>query len=389
MNRRYYFLFLFLILFFSGVNSQDIRIGLFQDKLVKSFTFHCINGVYNLSDGNNNQFVLKQGDILFIRINEKEIKLNNGISEIGSYQKLLFHDAQLDGKFSIKLIDPVFGSRNYSGDLEVEVKHQLLSMILRLDFEKYLAGVVETEAGPGAPYEFFKAQSVLCRTYALKYWNKHLEEGFNLCDNTHCQAFNGVSDQNPEIQKAVMATYKLVVTDQFSDLIIPVFHSNSGGETQRASSVWPTQPDYLQAMIDPFSKDQPNYSWQKSINVNDWIAYLESKNISVKDAGLNQLLIRQEHRKANFILNNDTLSLAQIRNDLGLRSGFFSMFLQGDKIIINGKGYGHGIGLSQEGAMEMAREGYDFRDILRYYYFNVLIKNMDDIPQRLVPKGFE
>jgi stage II sporulation protein D len=145
----------------------------------------------------------------------------------------------------------------------------------------------------------------------------------------------------------------------------------------------------LQAMIDPFSKDQPNYSWQKIINANDWIAYLESKNISVKDAGLNQLLIKQEHRKTNFILNEDTLSLSQIRNDLGLRSGFFSMFLQGDKIIINGKGYGHGIGLSQEGAMQMVREGYNFNDVLRFYYFNVLIKNIDDIPQRLVPEEFE
>jgi stage II sporulation protein D len=389
MIRKYCLFISFIVLVFPATKAQDIRIGLFQHKLVKTITFHCTSGEYQLSDGSGKHFVLNRGDMLFITIKDDEINLNDGMSDLGSYPYLFFHDLRLDGKFSLKLIDPLLGSRNYSGELEIKVKNKLLSLILQLNFEKYLAGAVETEAGPGAPSEFYKAQSVLCRTYAIKYWNKHKVEGFNLCDDIHCQAFNGISDQNPEIQKAVMATYKLVVTDQFSDLIIPVFHSNSGGETQRASAVWPTQPDYLQAMIDPFSKDQPNYSWQKIINANDWIAYLESKNISVKDAGLNQLLIKQEHRKTNFILNEDTLSLSQIRNDLGLRSGFFSMFLQGDKIIINGKGYGHGIGLSQEGAMQMVREGYNFSDVLRFYYFNVLIKNIDDIPQRLVPEEFE
>lgn len=390
MIKKYYLLIFSLIsLMIPDIHAQEIRIGLFQDKLVKAFTFHCTRGEYHLSDGDDKQFVMHAGDMLFITLQNDKISLNDGISDLGTFQALFFDDAYLDGKFSIKLINPVLESRNYAGDLELKVEHGLFSMILQLDFEEYLAGVVETEAGPGAPVEFFKAQSVLCRTYALKYWKKHESQGFNLCDGIHCQAFKGISDRNPEIQKAVFATYKLVVTDRISELIIPVYHSNSGGETQRASAVWPTQPDYLQAMLDPFSKDQANYSWQKIINANDWMSYLESKKMPVKDADLTQLLIKQEHRRANFILNKDTLSLAQIRNDLNLRSTFFNMVLQGDKIIINGKGYGHGIGLSQEGAMQMAREGYSYSDILRFYYFDILIKNLDDIPQRLVPEGFE
>jgi stage II sporulation protein D len=78
----------------------------------------------------------------------------------------------------------------------------------------------------------------------------------------------------------------------------------------------------------------------------------------------------QPLRKKYFI---DTLTLRKIREDFNLKSTYFNIATEGDKVIFNGRGYGHGVGLSQEGAIEMAKEGKTFTEILDYYYPNTKI----------------
>jgi stage II sporulation protein D len=81
--------------------------------------------------------------------------------------------------------------------------------------------------------------------------------------------------------------------------------------------------------------------------------------------------------------------LADIRTDLELRSTFFTMEVKNDSILIHGKGYGHGVGMSQEGAMEMAKQGYSFSDILRFYFYNVKIIEMADARDPGLPETFK
>jgi stage II sporulation protein D len=142
-------------------------------------------------------------------------------------------------------------------------------------------------------------------------------------------------------------------------------------------------------VLDPFSEGLRSAKWEKSITRVEWKQYL-SKHCKSDISKLtdDQLLIRQDHRKKYFILVSDSILLADIRIELALRSAFFSMEIQKDSILIHGKGYGHGVGMSQEGAMEMARQGYSCSDILRFYFYNVQIVEIADVPDLGLPEGF-
>ena len=246
--------------------AQDIRVGLFYEKLVTAFTFHCTSGEYEVKADNESRFSLQAGDILYISLINDSIYVNDGSTNFGPYLDLKFKDTLLKGRCRIKVVEPTLEASDYAGDIEVGISHHTINLINELDFDRYLAGVVETEAGPVAPEEFYKAQAVLCRTYALRNWNRHAGEGFNLCDHTHCQAYNGLNEQNPDIYTAVLATHNIVVADSRHQLIMAAYHSNSGGETERSSDVWPVDHDYLQAIIDPFSKNQKHYQWKESLS---------------------------------------------------------------------------------------------------------------------------
>jgi stage II sporulation protein D len=110
--------------------------------------------------------------------------------------------------------------------LHIKLKNEQLLFVNDVNFEKYIAGVVEAEGGPNAPLEYFKTQAILCRTYAMKYYNKHLNEGFNLCDEVHCQAYKGRVSKNEDILKAAIETSGLVIVDQIYQLsllhILPI-----------------------------------------------------------------------------------------------------------------------------------------------------------------------
>lgn len=370
------------------LEAQKIRVGLFYDHLLNSFTFHCTSGNYIFISGSDTLLESGPGEIFFIEQTSGQITLRDGDTYYGTFPILRIKESVYESTCRLKAVQPVLNPESYTGNFNVNIVHGTIQIINELELDKYLAGVVEAESGPVAEDEFYKAQSVICRTYALKNWDRHISEGFNLCDETHCQVFHGISDENPDIVHAVLSTHKIVVTDQYSRLVDPVFHSNSGGETQRASDIWPTDHDYLQAIVDPFSKDQRNSKWQEQITMEEWLSYLKSKGFSLKKTEPSATLIEQPHRRKYLIVAKDTLSLSVIRQDMGLKSSFFDMVPQGDTIIFRGRGYGHGIGLSQEGAMEMAKEGFSYSDILQFYYNQVKILNIDELPRAELPVEF-
>ena len=78
-------------------------------------------------------------------------------------------------------------------------------------------------------------------------------------------------------------------------------------------------------------------------------------------------------RLSDYRVGTFSIPLMEIRTDLGLRSTFFSVKVEGDSVILNGRGYGHGVGLCQEGAMAMASKGFDFKKIIEFYYKGVVI----------------
>ena len=382
------YIFIYFSILFSTANAQVIRIGLMDDYLSEAFSFHCLEGSFELLGEGEELLTIEKGDMIFLRIQDGKILLNDGKNFSARFDDVKFSDSGLKSQFSIKMVKPMLETRYYEGEFEVSIKHDVFQLINILDFDRYLAGVVETEAGPGAPDEFFRVQAVLCRTYAVSNWNKHTLEGFDLCDNTHCQAFHGRNNENPDILEAVYSTHGIVIADKSYKLIDAVYHSNSGGQTQKSEGFWPEKKDYLLSILDPFSENQRNSVWEYTMDWELWKNYFVEMGVDLEEVDSLDLLIKQNYRKTFIEFDEDTIYLKNIRSDFGLKSAYFNVNLEGDKVLLKGKGYGHGLGLSQEGAMEMVRQGYSYKDVINYYYNDVMIRDLKDLPFNSIPEIF-
>ena len=119
----------------------------------------------------------------------------------------------------------------------------------------YIAGVSESESGKKDNIlEYYKVQAIICRTYALKNSGKHIKEGYNLCDQEHCQVYKGRCT-NPEILLAVSKTTGIIIVDRYNQPINAAFHANCGGQTLNSEDVWSKPLDYLKSVPDTFCRN--------------------------------------------------------------------------------------------------------------------------------------
>jgi stage II sporulation protein D len=124
--------------------------------------------------------------------------------------------------------------------------------------------------------------------------------------------------------------------------------------------------------------------WEKRISSEQWTSFFVSKyGPSYRNSDKQQKIrnLSQPQRMAYWVVDRDTIPTKLLRNHFKLRSSYFSVHPQegGDSVCLSGKGYGHGVGLSQEGAIQMVRSGYGFQEILQFYYQNVQIVKYADI----------
>jgi stage II sporulation protein D len=255
-------------------------------------------------------------------------------------------------------------------------------LVNRIDLEKYIAGVVQSEVfGSSNEVEFFKIQATISRTYCLANINRHSKDGYNLCDGVHCQSYKGRCT-NPDIMRGTYESFSDVVVDSNNKLISTAYHSNSGGITEDASNVWQVKVPYLRAIVDTFSIGAKNYEWKKAIPKQQWINFFISKyGDEYKNSETQEKIftLTQDKRISKWVIGDDTIPTKNIRDYFKLRSSFFSVEMQKDTVYLYGKGYGHGVGLSQEGAIQMVKMGYTYIDILRFYYRNVHIVKYTEI----------
>jgi len=273
-------------------------------------------------------------------------------------------------------------TRNYSGDLCCKSDLGTLLLVNTCVTESYIAGVVKAEGGSGRHQEYFKTQAVIARTYMYGHLNRHSLDGFDLCDDVHCQAFNGITDDSLII-RATLDTKDQVIIGPDSLPITAAFHSNCGGETLASENLWLRAYPYLKKVKDPYCISSRNSRWSKSISVRDWIDYLKRSGMPSAQADNAQLNFDQPVRMINYKAGSFTIPFNQIRTDLGLRSSFFSVKVKGDSVILSGRGYGHGAGLCQEGAIVMASKGFDYRKIIGFYYKVVTVRNFSTNEDKL------
>ncbi len=354
--------------------SEVINVGMFWDGRPKGSVISVARGSYTLVGDGKKMRDMSKSDVIQLSISGNLVKVSSMGMSLGTFGKLKLIRQSWGSSLNIKAVNPSYPRREYNDNLFVTVSRGKLKLVNNVYIEHYIAGVVEAESGIKEGFEYYKVQAIIARTYALSNLNKFAHEGFNLCDNVECQVYKGKSKRNADIIRAVNATKGLVIVDKDIELINAVFHSNSGGQTVNSEDAWSRPVHYLRAISDDFSKDQPHYAWEVNIDKSKWLNYLFRRfNYPISDPQAREYVMDYcPSSREVFLTPIDTnILLKTIRRDWGLKSTYFSIEEEGDNIRVRGKGFGHGVGLSQEGAMKMATMGIPFNEILHYYYQDI------------------
>ncbi|HEX2970527.1 MAG TPA: SpoIID/LytB domain-containing protein [Bacteroidales bacterium] len=361
------------ILLTGGLSYGQIKIRLFADRKPETLFFSVTGGKYLMYDFIGDTIRLAKGDIVVISdFNGKLGVKPRNVS--GFFSDSLIIEA-LEGDASFYLKADNSEKRFYSGDLKVVADLNTILIINSCDEEKYIEGVVIAEGGGGRNTEYFKTQAILARTYLYKYRNKHLIDGYNLCDGIHCQAYDGLCTDSV-VSRATMSTKGLVILDSDKNLIISAFHSNCGGQTASSEDVWLTSVPYLRSVKDPYCVSSRNSAWQRTYNADEWMNMIHRLSHTSAEINASDIGYQQENRTTDYKAGQISIPFRNIRSELNLKSAYFSVLPDSNKILLKGRGYGHGVGLCQEGAIVMAAKGFSYMQIINFYYFGVSIADI-------------
>lgn len=380
MNRISILFLVFVIKASAQITSPNplLNIGILYGKQVKATGINIISGRYLLIDekGDTIRLLAKDDKLTATALGwNVVIKTDSGAPARKSY--LL---QAVDSTASFQLETPAIKTfRVYDGSLKIIGNNGALKLINKVPMEQYVDDVLRAEVGKDHPLELYKVQAVVSRTYVLDNLNKHKNEYFNLCDQVHCQVYAGKYKPNNLIDSAVALTRGQIITYQGKP-ITAAFYANCGGQTVNSEDVWNHALPYLRSVTDTFCTKSPGAYWEKCIKLNDWSNYIEKKlGVSLKQTDTLFFNFNPTTRTIYYMDKQKKLPLKEMRTDLGLRSTYFSVYRVGNDIVLCGKGYGHGVGMCQEGASNMAKRGFTYSDIINYYYKSVDIVNINTI----------
>lgn len=272
------------------------------------------------------------------------------------------------------------------------------SMLNYIDVEDYLRGVVPLEIGRGAidVIEALKAQAIAARTYTYKRMEMNKGNAFDLTATVEDQVYGGAVAESRMCNEAIASTAGLVMVYRDS-LISAYYHSTCGGRTAEINDVWNKSPEpYLKSIRDIAGNGQaycclaPNFTWTEVWTSGQLSAIIQKRGSQVFSSeqpfrGTIKSLriidrfecgrvktLRITTTKGNFFCGGDKIRFALRRNSTGnpiLRSdNFFIDIANPSTVKLSGKGYGHGVGMCQMGAIGRARNGQNYDQILKAYY---------------------
>ena len=372
--------------------AEEVEIGLFYSEEVMQWEVKVHEGSLSLEKDGYPLAVLEQGQQVWVSREGNRFRVFNDFRDFGASARFAFIAEQEGSLYAIRTSNPRGTPRWLNGKLRFR-DHAVSPVLATLDLEDYVAGVVQAESGVEQGIEYYKVQAVICRTFLLSNRDKHSREGFNLCDKVHCQVFHGLSKGYRAIAEGVRQTQDMVMVDRHLKPIETVFHSNCGGHTLNSEDYWQQPIAYLKGVPDRECKFEPHATWQLRMNKDQWLGYLKRRfGFAVEDSlwRLQALQYNPKIRSKYFLDESLNIPLRTIRSDWNLRSTYFAVdTLPGEKIILRGRGFGHGVGLCQEGAMVRARTGQSYIDILHHFYKNVYLVDRQLLPmyrKRFLPQ---
>jgi stage II sporulation protein D len=363
---------------------QLLEIGIFRSVTLKSTKFVPADNTYQIFDSNDSLiYHLQKNESVTLKVNSnKTISVKVPNEDLGDFKEVRILSNNFESHYNIKGLSPSTKDRDYFGGLSCFSLNGALDVVSLVSMHHYLIGVIESESGNHQGTEYYKVQAIISRTYALKNSGKFRHEGFMMTDLVNCQVYLGKMYRNPKIEQAVTETSNMILVDDDMDFISAAFYSNSGGQTANSEDVWSKEVSYLRSVSDPFSKGRSTYYWTKTFEKDDFLKKLKTfYDYPIDDSlAVNSALNwSQENRAKYFVDWKYHILLTDFRRDFKIRSTYFSVGLEGEKVILKGRGFGHGVGLSQQGAMAMCDMGYSYRDVLHFYYSGV---HLIDLNQR-------
>jgi SpoIID/LytB domain protein len=317
-------------------------------------------------------------------------------------------------------------ARLFPGNLQVQPNaYGTYTLINNVPLETYLRGVVPYEIGNSAPMAALEAQAIIARTYALRNIRRFAVDNYQLCADTHCQVYFGLKDASASTDKAIASTKGMVVTYK-NELVDALYSASTGGVTASFSDVWNGDDrSYLRPLLDAPSniwnlagqslRDENNvkafidrkdgfnetgwelFRWRRESRIED-IAKTLQKFLAVKKSPFAKL---KEVREMKVVERSDSgrILKLEIESDIGsfhlnkdeVRSAFAAPIstlfylepLNKDEpnlwgYAFVGGGMGHGVGLSQVGAQNLAKLGWTSDKILQFYYPGTQLQVLND-----------
>jgi stage II sporulation protein D len=288
-------------------------------------------------------------------------------------------ELRLSGVFRITTAD----AAPLSADFPIEVRaaggHLLITAVMPMD--KYIAGVLAGETGGFKSDEALRAMAVTARTYALHFGSRHALDGFDFCDSTHCQNLR-IADVTPRLLKIVESTRGEVLWYD-GEPAATYYFANCGGTTEDGHYIIGNDEQrapYLKQHSDSYCVRSGAIQWHSEVGKHDLQRALAAEGINVPGQLRSVAVL---HRTASGRVEFLTLTGGQsitvpgltfrmaIGRNIGwdrLKSNWYDVRVEGDRIAFHGRGSGHGVGLCQVGAEVMGEEGRSYREILSFYY---------------------
>lgn len=295
------------------------------------------------------------------------------------------------GAITIKPNDPAgvvwISDRWYRGTVTLVPSGNGLTAVNYVDLDQYLFSVLGKEMGGNWPEEALKAQAVAARSYALAEADMSRRKGeiFDVGDDQGWQVYGGVQSETVNTQRAVMLTVGQYLVHK-NRPIQAFFHSSAGGCTENSEQVWTTPLPYIKGVKNNFDEGSPVNTWTATFTQSQLSSFGVGNVKEFKPLAKTPICGRVKRMQVIGDRGVTEIDGDDLRNKLKLKSTFFSIALQpspqasknntkaeGNSFVVTGRGFGHGLGMSQWGAYNMARQGMTYQQILSTYYQNVAL----------------
>ena len=358
--------------------SQILRVAIIDDKSSVNIS---LKGRYKISALSSGKTILEGAYLI------KTVTAADGGIKIGKAQTTMRQIRIKTARDGDVYVD----SRRFRGDVDIVRKDNgKLLVINNISVEDYLYGVLYHEVSHRWPEECLKAQAIVSRTFALYQAKNSKSQPYDLRCDIYSQVYGGRTSEKWSTTKAVDST-KGKVLIYSGDIFPAYFHATCGGHTEDASNLWNIDLAPIKGVECGYCGRSKHYKWINKIP----LSRVEGK---LKDAGYKtdkivsvRIISKNPSGRADKIEIKDSsaatviITAKDFRQMFGpnvVRSTKFDSSVQGAELVLNGFGWGHGVGMCQWGAFGMSENGKKCDEILKFYYPGAEITTIDKLPAR-------